>query len=80
MINKGGIHEELGKFFRYPWNSVKSDNELRLEIREFSLLRNITPIRIHGIKNQEIWIRIHREIEVWNWDRNSIAKMIENWN
>ena len=66
MVNKGPIHGELGKFFRYLSNSIKLDDELRLEIRQFSILRKITPIRIHEIKNQVIWIRIRGEIEDWN--------------
>ena len=66
MVIKGPIHGELGKFKRYLWNSVKSDDELRLEIGRFSILRKITQNRIHGIKNQVIWIRIRREIKVWS--------------
>ena len=50
MVIKGRIHGELGKFERYLWNSVKSDDELRLEIGCFSILRKITQNRIHGIK------------------------------
>ena len=61
MVIKGQIHGELGKFERYPWNLVKSDNELSLEIRDFSILRKITQNRIHGIENQMIWIRIRIE-------------------
>ena len=74
MINKGRIHKELGKFFRYLWKSIKSDDELRLEMRKFSVLRKITLIQIHRIKNQEIWSRIRGEIEVWNWEK------IQSWN
>ena len=44
----------------------RGNDELRLEFRQFSILREITPIQIHGIKNQESWIRIRGEIEVWN--------------
>ena len=64
MVIKGRIHGELGKLEIYLCNSVKSDNELRLEIGCFSILRKITKLRIHGIKNQVIWIRIRRVIEV----------------
>ena len=64
MVIKGRIHGELGKFERYLSNSVKSDDELRLEIGRFSILRKITQNRIHGIKNQVIWTRIRREIEI----------------
>ena len=65
MVIKGRIHGELGNFERYLWNSVKSDDEIRLEIGQFNILRKITQFRIHGIKNQVIWIRIQREIEIW---------------
>ena len=64
MVIKGRIHGELGKFERYLQNLVKSDDESRLEIGHFDILRKITQNRIHGIKNQVIWIRIRREIEV----------------
>ena len=74
MVIKGRIHGELGKFERYLWNSVKSDDELRLEIERFSILRKITQNRIHGIKNQVIWWRIQREIEDWNEEKNSFRK------
>ena len=66
MVIKGRIHKELGKFERYIWNSVKSDDELRLEIGHFSILRKVTQFQIHGIKNQMIWMRIRRVIEVWS--------------
>ena len=79
MVIKGRIHGELGKFMRYLWNLVKSEDELRLEIRDFSILRKITQNRIHGIKNQVIWIRIRREIEVWSLEKNSFWKTIKNW-
>ena len=64
MVIKGRIHGELGKFERYLQNLVKSDNESRLEIGRFDILRKITQNRIHGIKNQVIWWRIRREIEI----------------
>ena len=35
MVIKGWIHRELGKFEIYLWNSIKSDDELRLEIVYF---------------------------------------------
>ena len=80
MVIKGRIHGELGIFERYSWNSVKSDDESRLEIGRFDILRKITQNRIHGIKNQVIWIRIRREIEDWRWGKNSFRKTIENRN
>ena len=64
MVVKGRIHGELGKFDIYLSNSVKSDDELRLEIGRFMILRKMTQLRIHGIKNQMIWMRIRRVVEV----------------
>ena len=58
MVIKGRIHGELGKFEIYLYNSVISDDELRLEIGRFSVLRKTTQLWFHGIKNQVIWIRI----------------------
>ena len=78
MVIKGRIHGELGKSKRYLWNSVKSDDELRLEIGCFSILRKITQFQIHGIKNQVIWIRIRREIEIWSLEKILFRKMIKN--
>ena len=66
MVIKGRIRVELGKFEIYLWNSVKLDDELRLEIRQFMILRKITQLQIHGIKNQVIWMRIRRVIKVWS--------------
>ena len=50
MVNKGRIHRELGKFFRYLWNSIKSDNELSLGIRQFSILIKIYKFTEYKIK------------------------------
>ena len=80
MVNKARIHGELRKFESYLWNSIKSDNKLRLEIKQFMIIRKITQLRIHGIKNQVIWIRIRGVIEVLSWDKNSITKLIKNQN
>ena len=66
MVIKGQIHGEVGKFEIYLWILVKSDDELRLEIRLFMILRKITQLQFHGIKNQVIWIRIRWAIEVWS--------------
>ena len=64
MVIKSRIHGELGKFERYLQILVKSDDESKLEIGRFDILRKITQNRIHGIKNQVIWCRIRREIEI----------------
>ena len=58
MVNKGRIHRELGNFERYLWNSIKSDDDISLEIRQFIIVRKITQLQIHWIKNWVIWIRI----------------------
>ena len=64
MVNKGRIHGDLRNFERYLQNSIKSDDELSLEIRHFIILRKITQFQIHGIKNRVIWMRICGVIEV----------------
>ena len=51
MVNKGRIHEELGKVLIYFLILIKSDDELSLEISQFSILRKITLIQIHVIQN-----------------------------
>ena len=58
MVNKGRIHRELENFERSLWNSIKSDDELRLEIGKLMILRRITQLRIYEIKNPVIWITI----------------------
>ena len=80
MVIKGRIHGDLGKFEIYLWNSVKSDNELRIEIGHFSILRKITQFRFHRIKNQVIWIRIRWVIEVWSKEKIRIVILIKNKN
>ena len=78
MVVKGRIHGELGIFERYLQNSVKSDDQMRLEIGQFNILRKITQNRIHGIKNQRIWWRIRREIEDLRKEKFSFRKTIKN--
>ena len=58
MVNKGRIRGELGNFERYLSNSIKSNDELRLEVEKFMTLRKIIQLQIHGIKNRVIWMRI----------------------
>ena len=78
MVNKGRIHGELWKFERYLSKSIKSDDELRLEIGKFMILRKITQLRIHGIKNGVIWIRIRGLIKVLKCEKIYIVKFIKN--
>ena len=65
MVIEGRIHGELGNIERYLWNSIKSDDELRLEIGQFIISRKINQLWIHEIKNQVIWMRIRWVIEFW---------------
>ena len=39
MVNKGRIHKKLREFFRYHWNLIKYDDELKWKIRDFSILK-----------------------------------------
>ena len=55
MVIKGRIHGELGKFERYLWNSVKSDDEMSLEIGDFRILRKILKIESTESKIRWFW-------------------------
>ena len=46
MVNNGRIHEELSYFSGVLQNSIKSDDKLRWEIRNFGIYRNKTPWQI----------------------------------
>ena len=63
MMNKGRIYGDLGEFFRFSWNSIKSDDKFSWKIMYFSISRNKTLKRIQEIKNHSIWINICREIK-----------------
>ena len=63
MVNKGRIHREIRYFREIFWNLIKSDNELRCEIRESGGFRKITQRCIHQIKNHSIWISNRGEIK-----------------
>ena len=52
MVNKGRIHREIGKFLMIPSNLIKLDNDSMIEIGDFDILRKMTRIRFHGIKNK----------------------------
>ena len=80
MVNKGQINGESGKFLRYLWNSIKSDNKLSLKIRKFSVLIKINQLWIHIIKYRVIWIRIRRVIEDWKWEKIRSRTLIKNQN
>ena len=73
-VNKGQIHIELRYFQRTLRNSLKSDNELRREIMDFSIFGKRTRSQIQGVKNHSIWIKIRREIKEQKLDRKSITK------
>ena len=36
-MNKGRIHVDLGKFLRWSWNLIKSNDKLNWKIRDFSI-------------------------------------------
>ena len=61
MVNKSRIHKEIWYFWEIFWNLIKSDDELRWEIRENGRFKKITQRQIHGIKNHSIWISIRGE-------------------
>ena len=73
-MNKGRIHREWKYFQRTLWKLIKSNTELRWEIRDFYRFRKRTQRRIHRIKNHSIWIKIHGEIKRQKSDRKSIIK------
>ena len=70
----GWIHGELRYFLDILWNSMKSNYELGYEIRDFDRFGKITQRRIHGIKNNLIWIKIRGDIKEQKLDRKSITK------
>ena len=57
MVNKGRIHGEIRDFQEIFWNSIKSDDELRWEIRENDRFGKKTQKRIHGTKIHSISIK-----------------------
>ena len=64
------------------WNLIKSEDEMMIQIRDFSINGNKTWRQIHRIKNHLIWIKIHGKIIEWreeNLPKNKIAKN-QNWN
>ena len=63
-MNKGRIQGELRYFWGILWNLTKSNDEMRWEIRDFDIIGKKTWRRIHGIKNNWIWIKIRGEIDV----------------
>ena len=77
-MNKGRIHGEIREILICLWNLIISYNDLRWEIRDFSISRKRTPRWIYGIKNHKVWIRICREIKEWNLERNFVREEREN--
>ena len=74
MAKKGRIHREL----RCSWGVLqiwtKSDEELRWEIRHFSIFSKKTLRWIHEIKNHSICIKTCREIKEKKLDRISFLR------
>ena len=66
MMNKSRIHEDLGEFWGYSQNLIKSDDKLSWKIRDFSNFGKKTLRQIHEIKNHSIWISICGEIKEQN--------------
>ena len=63
VVNKGWIHRELRDFLGIFWNSIKSDDELNWEIKDFDRFGKKTQRRTYRIKNHSIWIKIRGEIK-----------------
>ena len=42
MVNKGRIHTELGQYFMFSSNLIKSNDKSVIEIRKFDILRKRT--------------------------------------
>ena len=77
-MNKGRICREIREFSRYSSSLIKSDDELRWEIRNFSKFVKKTQRRVHGIKNCSIWIIILGEIKEKNQEREIDHEEREN--
>ena len=73
MVNK----DRIKVFSRCSSNSIKSDKELRWEIKNSGIFRKKNPRQIHGIKNHSIWIKIRGEIKEQKLDRKSITRREE---
>ena len=54
IVNKCRIHGEIREFLRYSSNSIKSDDELRLEIRDFSKFGKKTTRRTQNKKSLDL--------------------------
>ena len=62
------------------WNSIKSNNEMWIEISDFGIFGKKTQRQIHGIKNHWIWIKIPEEIIEWTREKFPKNKITKNWN
>ena len=62
-MNNGWIHKELRDFQGISSNLIKSETELRWEIKDFGRFRKKNPRRLYKIKNHAICISIQREIK-----------------
>ena len=74
MVNKGQIRRELRYSQTISSSSIKTNEELRWEIRDFSNFGKKTLRKIHEIKNHLFWITIHEEIKEQNQNRKATAK------
>ena len=63
VVNKGRIQGEIWEFWEIFWNSIKLDDELSWEIKDFDRFKKRTQRWIQEIKNYSIWIKIRGEIK-----------------
>ena len=59
---------------------LKSEAEMWIEIREFTIFEKKTSRQIHKIKNHWIWIKIHGEIIEWTGEKFLKLKFAKNKN
>ena len=63
----GSNPHEIREFLMISSTLIKSDDESVIEIGENGILWKRTWRRIHGIKNQWIWLWFRGEIKDWRW-------------
>ena len=78
MVNKDRFYGELRYFWGISLSSIKSDEELRWEIRDFDIFIKMNQIKIHKIENHRIWIKIRKEINEQKLGRKSEREEREN--
>ena len=71
VVNKGLILRELGYFWGILWNLIKSDDELRWEIRDFDRFGKRT-------QKKNPWNKKSLDLEQDLW-RNQTVTLVENF-